>query len=70
MLALGWKDIGRLSHQQVQDITRESLESNLEFAGFITISCPLKPDSKAVIRELLISTHVVSVPASIFLLSH
>lgn len=60
VLALGWKEIGRLSHQQVKDITREFLESDLQFGGFITISCPLKSDSKVVIKELLISTHMVS----------
>lgn len=59
VLALGWKEIGRLSHQQVKDLDREFLESNLKFSGFITISCPLKSDSKAVIKELLISTHMV-----------
>ncbi|XKL67641.1 hypothetical protein PGB90_003132 [Kerria lacca] len=59
VLALGWKEIGRLSHQQVKDVNREFLESDLHFSGFIIISCPLKPDSKVVIKELLISTHMV-----------
>lgn len=60
VLALGWKDIGRMSHQEVKDLDREFLESNLKFSGFITISCPLKSDSKAVIKELLGSTHMVN----------
>lgn len=60
VLALGWKEIGRLSHQQVKDVNREFLESDLHFSGFIIISCPLKPDSKVVIKELLISTHMVN----------
>ena len=59
VLALGWKEIGRLSHQQVKDINREYLESDLHFGGFIAISCPLKSDSKSVIKELLNSTHMV-----------
>jgi len=36
------------------------LEKNLEFAGFLIISCPLKPDSKAVMRELIVSSHYVT----------
>lgn len=60
VLALGWKEIGRMSHQQAKDVTRESLESELHFGGFIAISCPLKPDSKSVVKELLNSTHMVS----------
>ncbi|XP_065199727.1 endoplasmic reticulum transmembrane helix translocase [Planococcus citri] len=59
VLALGWKEMGRLSHQQVKDLDRSVLESDLKFSGFITISCPLKSDSKAVIKELLVSTHMV-----------
>lgn len=60
VLALGWKEIGRMSHQQAKDVTRESLESELHFGGFIAISCPLKPDSKSVVKELLNSTHMVN----------
>ena len=61
VLALGWKEMGRLSHQQVKDLDRSVLESDLKFSGFITISCPLKSDSKAVIKELLVSTHMVDI---------
>lgn len=70
VLALGWKEIGRMSHQQAKDVTRESLESELHFGGFIAISCPLKPDSKSVVKELLNSTHmVISYNRTNFLLS-
>lgn len=89
VLALGWKELGRLSTQevsykkylivliskkkrlgqlkinnnyfvfQVRALSREDLESGLIFAGFVIISCPLKPDSKNMIREIVNATHRV-----------
>lgn len=59
VLALGWKEIGRLTPQQVRDLSREDLECNLKFAGFVVISCPLKSDSKNVIKEILNASHKV-----------
>ena len=57
VLALGYKTIGQLSHQQLAELKREDVEKDLMFAGFILISCPLKPDSKAVSSELIESGH-------------
>ncbi|KAK3854496.1 hypothetical protein Pcinc_039026 [Petrolisthes cinctipes] len=57
ILALARKELGRLSHSQVRELTREGLECDLEFAGFVVISCPLKRDSKDVVREILHSSH-------------
>lgn len=57
VLALGFKEIGNLSTQELRDTTRETVEQDLKFAGFIIISCPLKTDSKAVIEELQFSSH-------------
>uniref|UniRef100_A0A0P4W6M4 Cation-transporting P-type ATPase C-terminal domain-containing protein n=1 Tax=Scylla olivacea TaxID=85551 RepID=A0A0P4W6M4_SCYOL len=57
VLALGRKELGRLAHAEVRSLTRGDLENNLTFAGFIIISCPLKRDSKEVIREILHSSH-------------
>ncbi|XP_024892380.1 manganese-transporting ATPase 13A1 [Temnothorax curvispinosus] len=60
VLALGYRKLtGSLSSQDLRELTREKLESNLTFAGFVIISCPLKPDSKAVIKEIVNSSHSV-----------
>ncbi|KAH8391365.1 manganese-transporting ATPase 13A1 [Drosophila serrata] len=59
VLALGIKDFGILGNQKVRELKREEVECDLTFAGFVIISCPMKPDSKAVIKELIQSSHKV-----------
>merc|ERR1719312_1453124 len=59
VLALGIKDLGQLTHQQASDFTRDECENSLQFAGFVVISCPLKRDSKGIIKELLNASHHV-----------
>ena len=60
VLALGIKSLGQINPSRAKDIPRDELESGLTFAGFIVISCPLKPDSKKVINELMNASHHVA----------
>lgn len=59
VLALGIKEFGCLEPSAVRDIKREDVECDLTFAGFVIVSCPMKPDSKIVIKELIQSSHKV-----------
>ncbi|KAK2719894.1 endoplasmic reticulum transmembrane helix translocase-like [Artemia franciscana] len=60
VLALGRREIGPVTPGSLRDVSREELESRLEFVGFVVISCPLKKDSKRVISEILQSSHSVT----------
>lgn len=59
VLALGYKSFGTLDNATVRELKRADVEKDLEFAGFIIISCPLKPDSKYAIKEILQASHKV-----------
>lgn len=62
VLALACKRIpstGASGKKAAHALTRDSVESDLEFAGFLIFSCPLKPDSKKSVRELNGSSHRV-----------
>lgn len=52
---------------QVRDLTREDIEKDLTFAGFVIISCPLKTDSKAVVKEIQNASHHVRCYISVVL---
>lgn len=60
MLALAYKEFGKLDAQACRDLKREDVECDLVFAGFLIISCPMKPDSKSVIKEIVKSSHKVA----------
>lgn len=58
VLALGYKFIEEpLSSDQINNLTRESVESQLTFAGFLVFTCPLKEDSREALKELNESSH-------------
>ncbi|KXJ78797.1 hypothetical protein RP20_CCG003545 [Aedes albopictus] len=59
VLALGYKSFGSLDGNTVRELKRADVEKDLEFAGFIIISCPLKPDSKYAIKEIIQASHKV-----------
>ncbi|KAG2230466.1 hypothetical protein INT48_003014 [Thamnidium elegans] len=58
VLALGYKMLdNNLNQNQINDLTRESVESKLTFAGFIVFTCPLKDDAIEALKELNESSH-------------
>jgi len=59
VLALGVKEMGKLDHQTVREMKRDDVEKDLTFVGFVIISCPLKPDSKAIVKEIMQAAHKV-----------
>ena len=61
VLALACKDLqSGLTLSQAAKITREEAESGLRFVGFVCFECPLRNDSRKVIRMLMKSNHSVS----------
>ena len=46
--------------KEVGSLTRENIERNLTFAGFIALSCPLKKYSEDCVQQLKDSSHHVS----------
>ncbi|XP_059059301.1 endoplasmic reticulum transmembrane helix translocase [Achroia grisella] len=59
VLALGYRNLGKLSSQELRELSREDIESDLTFVGFVIISCPLKSDSKKAISEIIHASHSV-----------
>ncbi|EDW29119.1 GL18589 [Drosophila persimilis] len=59
VLALGIKEFGSMGTQKIRELKRDEVECDLTFAGFVIISCPMKPDSKTAIKELIQSSHKV-----------
>lgn len=59
VLALARKEV-EIDPDNIKNLKREDLECNLNFVGFVVVSCPLKQDSKNVIKELQESSHMVT----------
>lgn len=57
VLALASKTLPSLSSKQLEDITREEIEHQLEFSGFLIFHCPLKDDATETIKMLNESAH-------------
>ncbi|EGC38715.1 hypothetical protein DICPUDRAFT_53138 [Dictyostelium purpureum] len=58
VLSLGFKRLeSGLNPSQYKSMERDQIEKDLEFGGFITFDCPLKPDSKESIEMLMASAH-------------
>ncbi|KAL3482259.1 hypothetical protein BJX99DRAFT_252965 [Aspergillus californicus] len=62
VLALAYKYLSseaELSQGRINNYTREDVESNLTFAGFLVLQCPLKDDAIKSVRMLNESSHRV-----------
>lgn len=61
VLALAQKELDpNLTHSQVMKLSREEAESHLTFVGFVCFECPLRSDSRKVVRTLKKSGHNVA----------
>lgn len=61
VLALAFKEIGSLAGQELREMTRDQAEKNLTFCGFLVVSCPIKKDSLAAIKQIKHSAHHVTI---------
>jgi len=59
VLAMGWKPFKRSGRQSLRQLSRDEAESDLIFAGFLVLTCPLKKTSVDTIAELRESSHAV-----------
>lgn len=62
VLALGYKYLStdsELGQTRINNLKREEVEANLNFAGFLVLQCPLKDDAKNAVRMLNESSHRV-----------
>ena len=62
VLALGYRYLStdsELGQMRVNNLTREEVEADLTFAGFLILQCPLKEDAKEAVRMLNESSHRV-----------
>lgn len=62
VLALAYKQLtvdSELGASRINDLKREKIESDLTFAGFLVLHCPLKEDAKEAVTMLNESSHRV-----------
>lgn len=62
VLALGYKYLSsdnEISQSRINDLTRDEVEADLVFAGFLVLQCPLKDDALKAVRMLNESSHRV-----------
>lgn len=62
VLALAYKFLseeGEWGQNRINDLKREQVESDLHFAGFLVLQCPLKDDAMEAVRALNESSHRV-----------
>ena len=59
VLAVGSKTIRFSSQSELKNHSRDESERELDFLGFATFVCPLKPDSKRTVQQLKDSSHDV-----------
>ncbi|CAM6082661.1 unnamed protein product [Calypogeia fissa] len=57
VLALAYKLLPDMGVGEARSLEREAVESNLTFAGFAVFACPLRTDSREILKELLDSSH-------------
>lgn len=57
VLALGYKYMDKVNQDSIVDLSRDQVESDLTFAGFLVFHCPLKQDAVSSIRQLIDSSH-------------
>jgi cation-transporting ATPase 13A1 len=61
VLALGWRDLPSSTNlSTVKKMKRADAEGGLEFAGFLLLTSTLKSDTKKCIKQLLASSHLVT----------
>ncbi|KAK3991110.1 putative type V cation-transporting ATPase [Cladorrhinum sp. PSN332] len=62
VLSLAYKQLSfedELGMRKINDLKREEVESQLTFAGFLVLQCPLKDDAKKAVQMLNESSHRV-----------
>ncbi|KII85628.1 hypothetical protein PLICRDRAFT_166290 [Plicaturopsis crispa FD-325 SS-3] len=57
VLALGAKEMEHMAVDKINKLPRESIESGLQFAGFLVFHCPLKADAVETLKMLADSSH-------------